>query len=385
MMGMIGRRRPATLVTSLAVVLACGLVATGGRAAGATGARAELAAGQTGARSAVPWNRVGPGWVLAESWFGRSAPHPKAAPARIYLIDPAGGRYLVERITPTPNPPVLADWSGDKTRALLRTGDPRLMWQLTLATGQISQFLMPRGVTVVGYTRPDGLNLLGVRAASSTRTALLRYNLTGQLQKRLGTVLDTGNPIYAPSGQVLAAAAAGGLELVSNAGGVARRLPVRGVGAGGCGPARWWNATTVLAVCAGSKPAFRPRLWLVPASGRRARALTPSRGVHSRDLGDLDAWRLPSGLYLQSEGPCGTLVINRQARNGSVRQVTVPFPGDNDIIQGAYRDQLLVTVPDGCRAGSSLMWFNPATRHLNVLFRSGVISEAPYGEPFVKY
>jgi len=41
-------------------------------------------------------------------------------------------------------------------------------------------------------------------------------------------------------------------------------------------------------------------------------------------LGDLDAWHLPGGLYLQSAGPCGVLQIFKQRSNGSITLVMVP-------------------------------------------------------------
>ena len=103
----------------------------------------------------------------------------------------------------------------------------------------------------------------------------------------------------------------------------------------------------------------RSQVWLVPLSGRRPTALTPLRGVKTRDLGDFDAWSLPSGLYLQSAGACGTLQIFRQARNGSVTLVTVPHTeGDNHVLT-ALGSRLLIQAPTSCDGGVSLLWFDP--------------------------
>ena len=128
---------------------------------------------------------------------------------------------------------------------------------------------------------------------------------------------------------------------------------------------RWWNATTVLASCG--------RLWLVPASGARPSALTPVRNPAKppNDYGDLDAWQLPSGLYLQSAGACGTLELNRQAANGSITKVTVPGMTNSPVVVTAYGAQLLIGQL-GCEgSGGQLAWFNPATGAEHWLFRTG--------------
>ena len=100
----------------------------------------------------------------------------------------------------------------------------------------------------------------------------------------------------------------------------------------------------------------------VPASGARPKALTPVR-KSGMDLGDLDAWSLPSGLYLQSAGACGTLELNKQATNGSVAPVKVPgLPaGASVAVVTALGPQLLIHGL-GCSPGGQLVWFNPATR-----------------------
>ena len=54
-----------------------------------------LGAGQVGARAAVPWRKVGPGWALADysaTSTGLSGPL-KLGPTTLYLVDPMGGRY----------------------------------------------------------------------------------------------------------------------------------------------------------------------------------------------------------------------------------------------------------------------------------------------------
>jgi hypothetical protein len=97
------------------------------------------------------------------------------------------------------------------------------------------------------------------------------------------------------------------------------------------------------------------------------------------DLGDLDAWPLPSGLYLQSAGACGTLELNKQAKNGSVAPVKVPgFPaGASVAVVTAFGPQLLVHGL-GCALGGQLVWFNPATKAEKWLFKTGAEAVVPY-------
>jgi TolB protein len=333
----------------------------------------------------VPWHRVGPGWALTEIWRGHGGEgHPlKAAPVSLDLVDPAGGRYVVRRWPATKNPPSLVDWSGDKGRALLSTGG-RGFEQVALTTGGVSPFRVPGGVNVIGYTRPDGLNLLGWRKAGG-QERLARYSLTGQLVRVLGLGAYDGSAMYSSSGVTLAVAGQTGVQLISNAGGVVRRLPVPGTSPeAGCYPARWWNSGTILATCV-ARGSGRNRLWLVPANGARPTALTPARGNHSPDFGDLNAWRLRSGLYLQSAGACGTVQIFRQAVGGSIQLVKVPHTaGNNQVVTGSASG-LLIQAPDGCGTGDSLLWFNPASQHESWLFHSGVTGVVPFGEPAPEY
>ena len=176
--------------------------------------------------------------------------------------------------------------------------------------------------------------------------------------------------LYSADGTEIAVGAANGVQLVSNAGGVLKKLPVRGADTRfGCFPVRWWTKSTLLAECT-PKTGFEPQLWLVPASGARPVALTPVRKT-GFDLGDIGAWRLSSGLYLQSLGACGTLEINKQAKNGSVARVTVPGAADSPVVITANASRLLVW-QRGCEgSGGQLVWFNPATKAEKWLTKTG--------------
>lgn len=369
---------------ALTAVCATGALAIAGVSAGA--ASAQTLAGThtlTQAQARVPWAEVGPGWNLVEY---TNATQTKRAPVTLYLVSPGGTRYSLYSWRASGGfAPGLIAWSGDKARALFRGGQGSDMVQLNLRTGKLSRFTLSGGATAVGYTLPNGLNILGVGTNGRVAT-LARYSLTGKLVKVLATSSSylsiTG--VYSANGTTLAVSGAKGLRLVSNAGGVIRQLPVPGTDQHiGCIPVRWWSAGTILAECS-AKPYDIARLWLVPTSGARPAALTPQRTPSGHDYGDIDAWRLTSGLYLQSLGACGTLEFNKQAANGSITQVNVPgtLNTDNQLLT-ALGPRLLIVAHTSCEGGNSLLWFNPGTRAEQWLFKTpagalGVEAAIPY-------
>ena len=330
-----------------------------------TAATAEPAttshAATTAQAAGVPWSHVGPGWVLAQ--YTTAAPEGgKAGPVTLYLISPGGARYQLARWPDSRTAPGLVAWSPDGKRALFQvfSGKGRTE-QLTLATGRKSTFVMQGNATPIGYTTPRGLNIVGTRP-SGNGFAEGRYSLSGRLLQPLGS----GGALYTPSGTEFAAGASHGIKLVSNRGSLIRQLPVPRMT---CSPVRWWDGGTVLASCAPPDSSIW-QLWLVPVSGARPKALTPPRNpARSGDFGDLDAWRLPSGLYLQAAGACGVLHIYRQARNGSIKLVIPPHTTDDNRVLTARGSRLLVQAPTDCTGSVSLLWYNPATQAEQWLIR----------------
>jgi hypothetical protein len=74
--------------------------------------------------------------------------------------------------------------------------------RLGTLTGKLSRFTLAGQASAIGYTFPDGLNILGVRESDGKWT-LARYSLTGALTKVLirDTAAFTG--IYSSDGQRL--------------------------------------------------------------------------------------------------------------------------------------------------------------------------------------
>jgi hypothetical protein len=364
--------------------------ATTGTGVARTAATAGVAGTPASTPAGVPWPKVGPGWELAEYSTGRPPGETaggavKAHQVTLYLISPAGVRYPMHTWAADATVPYLIAWSGDKTRALLGLTGSKYE-QLTLATGKLTAGQLPGRAQPDGYTLPDGLNILGV-AEGSTSTApstIARYSLAGRLLKVLTRGVNESTAVYAANGTVLAVSGSNGLELVSNVGGVIRSLPVPGTDSRvGCTPARWWNSTTVLAGCFASD-SNTPRLWLVPTGGKRPTALTPQRSGGSPDLGDIGAWRLASGTYLQALGACGSLQIFRQGAAGSITPVVPAHTtGQDNRIVTALGARLLLDAQTGCPGSESLLWYNPATKAEQWLLRTpagvaGVIGVLAY-------
>lgn len=368
------RRTP--LATIAAAVLSAGVLTAALLTAGTAAAQPTRAAQPAG----VPWSHVGPGWVLAQ--YTTAAPEGgKTGPVTLFLISPAGARYQLARWPDFRSAPELLAWSPDGKRALFQTFSGQGgVGQLTLATGRMTGFVMPGAASPIGYTTPKGLNIVAGRPSGSG-TILARYNLSGRLVRSLGYSTD-GAVLYAPSGAEFVTGASHGLKLVGNHGLLIRQLPVPRTSTNTCNPVRWWNNGTVLASCSPPGSAV-PQLWLVPASGAHPKALTPPRTPRTGDLGDLDAWRLPSGLYLQAAGPCGVLHIFRQARGGSIKLVTVPHTSGDNRVLTARGSRLLVQAPTECTGSVSLLWYDPGKRAEQWLIRAprnvlGVSSAVPF-------
>jgi tellurite resistance protein TerC len=338
--------------------------ATGTAAAPAgpvTPTTAPLRAGQQGTRQDVPWSQVGPGWMLATQTPARSG-----SATTLFLIDPAGGRYSMDTLPANSSQPdMLLAWSGDGQRALLEGDRPfSQMEVLNLRTGTGAKFSLGSEVSAFGFTRPDGTAILA--STDATRPRLERFSLTGALEQVYpssftGHGYFNGNSaVYSPDGTELAVSTSGAMELMSNEGKAIRALPVS-PSAQSCLPVRWWTTTDLLAMCTPPHSGVS-QLWLVPASGARPTALTASPASRG-DLGDLDAWPLPSGTYVQDAGACGYTYLAKLQPNRQTTPVKVAGvpQGDSVIGLGSYAGRLAIQARTPCGPGSSVLWYSPAS------------------------
>lgn len=375
-----GRRRLA------AVVGACtaGALVAAGTVSGASAGASVAQARATVSSATVPWSTVGVGWELVEYTNGTPSHH---AATTLYLVSPAGAKYQMYTWSASANfAPGLVAWSGDKTRALLQGNTSGVMFQLNLQTRKLTKFTMAAGAQAIGYTRPKGLQILAFTSnTSGTVTRLARYTQAGAHVQDIATLNDgeiTG--VYTADGTALAVSGYRGIRLFKNTGVLLRGLAVPGTNPRmGCYPIRWWDSGTILAGCF-ADPHDISRLWLVPADGKSPKALTPQRTDPVTDAGDLDAWRLNSGLYVQSAGACGTLVLSKQNPNGSLTKVNVPHtPNANTRVVTSSGNRLLIDALTGCPGSNSLLWFNPGTHAEQWLFKApvnafGVLGVVPF-------
>jgi hypothetical protein len=386
------RNRRPVVATGIGLLLAAAATACGGggttaathpsRAATSQPSRsAALPAGHVGSLAQVPWQNVGPGWALAEYTTGDEK---TAAPVTLYLIDPAGGMYRIYKWPATTQPWRLLGWSGDTTRALFgdQIGADRTQatfHELTLRSGELTTFTLPLNTATVGYTRPDGLNILAWVDQRETR-----YSRTGVLQAVLVSGGDF-DAISSPDGLTAVVSGGYGVTLASNAGGIIRQLPIPGAdpNLGECEPMRWWNSATVLVSCKTSR--VGQRVWLVPLSGAPPQALTPVRDGTGPDLGDIDAFQLPSGLYVDALGSSGSF-IGKQDASGNVTMVSDASQGATLVVATAGGRMLLREFGTGDTAidpPCSLAWFDPSTGALQTVLSEpangvGVLHVVPY-------
>jgi len=142
--------------------------------------------------AAVPWDSVGPGWVLAK--YGAGTPS-KPAPTTLNLVSPTGAKYALHTF---PAQVYLVAWSGDKTHALFKIGTTTTYQQWDLQTGKvISEFALPQGTAGVSYTSPAGQQLIGVvnTFTNTTETSIVeRFNLAGKVVKILASETSSAVP-----------------------------------------------------------------------------------------------------------------------------------------------------------------------------------------------
>jgi hypothetical protein len=151
-----------------------------------------------------------------------------------------------------------------------------------------------------------------------------------------------------------------------------------------CSPVRWWDtaATTVLASCVEQG---YPRLWLVPTDGGTPTARTaPLVGTATSDAGDVNAWQLPTGTYVQALGGCGFEYLAKlNTIGGPTTPVTVPGVQGSVVVVGATGGHLDLQAKAPCGGGQELFDYDPATGATTVLLGAtlnggGVIEARAY-------
>jgi TolB protein len=168
------------------------------------------------------------------------------------------------------------------------------------------------------------------------------------------------------------------MAVVGNDGVTAQVLPPPGP-LTDCAPVRWWSSTVILAECThgkqepGTFPDYSSQLWQIPLTGGAPTALTAvNTGTDpgfGGDLGDADAWQLPSGTFLQSAGGCSTGFLSRLTADKHTTPVTVPgVATDRSVfVIGANADTLVLQATMACGPGVSLLTYDPVANTSTVL------------------
>lgn len=346
----------------------------------------------------VPWSQVGPGWTLA-TWSPVIArrpgeqgapgePDPATAETTLFLVSPAGNRYVITTFSGADARMHLADWSGDGSHALFR-GDsaaPSKVISVDLQTGE--QTTIPVD-GYARYTRPDGKALLvSTNFTGNEPGTLTRIDFEGNVQQSYptedlgGAGQFSGRYLASPDGMHLVLGTANlGNELVprsddslvvmGNDGRIIRTLPTP-MPNGRCAPMRWWTPTVVLASCSPEHDSGG-QLWKVPIDGGAPTALTAVNSGQGDDpgfgssIGEGPAWELPSGTFLQSVGACGTAFLSRLTPDGHITRVDVPGMSQSVFVTGATGDKLMLQGHVDCGGGTALVSYDPAANTSTVL------------------
>ncbi|WP_242453319.1 hypothetical protein [Mycolicibacterium sp. P9-64] len=365
--------------------------------AGATPvATSTTAQGAQRAIGEVPWPQVGPGWMLAvwtpvtPQLTGNQPPAgdptPETATNVLYLVSPAGDRYSITEFPPADDTPLLSEWSGDGSRALFisRRGFDTTAISIDLHTGARTS------VPVDGdpsYAHPDGKTLLVAGFNGVESRPLKRIDMAGNEQMAYptedlgGAGRFGGDYLVTPDGAQLVLATENlgnqisprtdqSLVVMSNDdGSIVRALPAP-LPEAECIPVKWWTPGVILVHCGGSG---REQLWKVPVDGAEPTALT---GVNTREgndprfednLGNWNAYELPSGTFLPTVGPCGAGFVSRLTPDGGTQRVHIPGSLKSVELVGVSGDKLVVIGEIGCGGGTSLATYDPVANTSAVL------------------
>lgn len=394
---------PGSATTSLSATSASASVPS-------TSASATPTAAADGSVNDVPWDKVGPGWMLAQ-WSAATPHRPGEKPepgeptaenaaATVYLVDPSAKRYAITTLEPGSGLE-LVDWSGDGSRALFATpgGGPNSAVLVDLRTGDQTT------VPVSGlsrFTRPDGTALLVSTSFNGKQPGTLkRIDLQGNTQQEYptddlgGAGPFNGGYLESPDGTQLVlgtanlgnevvARADNSLVVLGNDGTVIRTLAAP-MPAAMCRPVRWWTPQTVLAHCTEEKSSAN-QLWEVPLDGSAPTALTAVNSgqqddpAFGGDLGDDDAWKLPSGTFLQSLGAGCTRFLSRLTSDGHTTRVKVPNVAPGAVVTGVTNGRLVLLDQANCGGTTALVSFDPAANTSTVLLgppvNGGSVSQA---------
>ncbi|NQV05727.1 hypothetical protein HQ535_04180 [bacterium] len=277
-------------------------------------------------RTAIPFDEVDTGWVLALYSADQVIGSFVEGPIVLYLVSPDGDRY---EVTSWPAGAANRPWevlalandgrTGLLTRAASMDPDAVEVVRVNLETGGQSLVYQSPALATVrgGFSLPDG-DSVAVAVDTGEADILNVVTSEGDSIEMVRTRSYPRAPIawlYGVDGELLVIGDANGLRLVTVDGVVVRALE----SPGRCIPVRWWDVTTVLAACIPpSAPAdsIYRRLFTIPLSGERGAALTllPEGFDVIGDFGYSNAWEVGNATVMQWHGDCSALGLHDLSR-----------------------------------------------------------------------
>lgn len=311
--------------------------------------------------ASVPWGEVGPGWELV-SW--EPHPHAKQNVNYIELVSPYGSTYAVYATGPGTH---LVAWAGDRTDALLQTTSK--IEVLNLQTGTIVDAFGARApagasINVSSFTWPHGLALYLYEATGNYLRVDVhpeRTSLSGTVEMRypgsepaVGTF--NGSMLSSADGTHVVFGAERGLALFDNDGVLAAQLVFRQ--ARECSPDFYWSPTEVLADCVDGD--YQRLIIFSLVTGKWWAIDRKPRG---NDLGDIEAWRGGSTIYVEVTSACGYAYVATLQGDAPV-YLNVPGiqKGTTDSVVDTTSTSVLIQAEPSCVPGRAIYdWFTPST------------------------
>jgi len=251
--------------------------------------------GAVGTAADVPWDEIGPGWILT-SIFKEDADAYYGHVGALVLLDPAdqafvlGGWQWIRH---------LQDWSPDGLRIVYTPGMDHRVVVVHLLSGVEGEIATDSPPDVVRFTRPTGRDIVIGRLHGSGAIADV-YRTDGSLWSHLLRVPEPDPSeywvpagwLYGSDGMQVVVFSGHQVRLLTNRGDTIRNLPIDGVH---CSVPRWWSDNEVLVSCIdpdyaetgihGCWPGTGRELWAVPIDGSAPRPVGPQTGPG----GDCDA------------------------------------------------------------------------------------------------
>jgi TolB protein len=267
-------------------------------------------------RTQIPTASIGPGWTAALYSANRVQPSWEEGPTVLYLVSPTGDRYEVAAWQAGgPEPWAVWNLSNSGAQILVTVWYPSDFHEeivaIDVASGAQSTVLVVPEIVwaTAGTTLPTGRDVVVMRSGNTTES-LDVFRTDGSLWAAIAedaSARPDYSWLYGLDGMFLVVGDGSGLSVYANDGTYLRDLDTP---FSVCEPARWWDASTVLARCiqdtVWAANGYYHELWLVPLDGSVPTPLTAATPANWDfvEFGHYDAWQVGGQVMLQWWGDC---------------------------------------------------------------------------------